>query len=750
MSVFKTKNSRRAFIKNISLGSGGIILSFNWLASCNSTERELLALPENWYELNGYLKIGENGLATIMSPNPEIGQNVKTSMPMLVAEELDIDWKNVLVEQAPLNVGLFGNWQIAGGSRSIGSSWVPLRQAGATARKMLLTAAATSWNVPIEELTTSDGIISHKASGKSDHYGVFAKLASQLAVPEEVELKELADFKIIGHSKKNVDGKHIVTGKPLFGLDIYKEEMLTAMIVHPPAFGKVLKSFDASSVINLPGIKDVFTINTFNDEDARGWSDITAFNVQVVIVGESTWQVMKAKKAIKVEWQNMPKTTIKQAGWGGNLTDVSIPTDLENTTDHNKKLNDYSGLPLQTARKDGNPEKAFKEAAKVLERTYTAPFRAHNTMEPMNFFADVTEDRAILSGPVQTPEAAEGSVATRLKMPREKIEVHLSRMGGGFGRRLYGTFVVEAALISQKMKSPVKLVYTREDDMTYGTYRPAYTLTYRAAIDKDNNLTAMHIIGGGIAENPLHENRFPAGALDNYLAEKWFVPSNITIGAYRAPRSNFNASAEQSFLDELAEILGKDPLEFRLELLKRAQENPVGQRNDYDAKRYAGVLELVKKNSSWGSEDKKDLKRGVAAYFCHQSYVANVVDVRMDGNTPIVDQVYAAVDCGIVVNPDAATNLAEGGTVDGIGTAMYGELSFVDGMPQQDNFDKYRQIRHHEAPKKVTVDFVKSDIAPTGMGEPPYAPVQGALANAIYSASGKRLYHQPFINELNS
>ena len=750
MSVFKTKNSRRAFIKNISLGSGGIILSFNWLASCNSTERELLALPENWYELNGYLKIGENGLATIMSPNPEIGQNVKTSMPMLVAEELDIYWKNVLVEQAPLNVGLFGNWQIAGGSRSIGSSWVPLRQAGATARKMLLTAAATSWNVPIEELTTSDGIISHKASGKSDHYGVFAKLASQLAVPEEVELKELADFKIIGHSKKNVDGKHIVTGKPLFGLDIYKEEMLTAMIVHPPAFGKVLKSFDASSVINLPGIKDVFTINTFNDEDARGWSDITAFNVQVVIVGESTWQVMKAKKAIKVEWQNMPKTTIKQAGWGGNLTDVSIPTDLENTTDHNKKLNDYSGLPLQTARRDGNPEKAFKEAAKVLERTYTAPFRAHNTMEPMNFFADVTEDRAILSGPVQTPEAAEGSVATRLKMPREKIEVHLSRMGGGFGRRLYGTFVVEAALISQKMKSPVKLVYTREDDMTYGTYRPAYTLTYRAAIDKDNNLTAMHIIGGGIAENPLHENRFPAGALDNYLAEKWFVPSNITIGAYRAPRSNFNASAEQSFLDELAEILGKDPLEFRLELLKRAQENPVGQRNDYDAKRYAGVLELVKKNSSWGSDDKKDLKRGVAAYFCHQSYVANVVDVRMDGNTPIVDQVYAAVDCGIVVNPDAATNLAEGGTVDGIGTAMYGELSFVDGMPQQDNFDKYRQIRHHEAPKKVTVDFVKSDIAPTGMGEPPYAPVQGALANAIYSASGKRLYHQPFINELNS
>jgi CO/xanthine dehydrogenase Mo-binding subunit len=335
-------------------------------------------------------------------------------------------------------------------------------------------------------------------------------------------------------------------------------------------------------------------------------------------------------------------------------------------------------------------------------------------------------------------------------MPREKIEVHLSRMGGGFGRRLYGSFVVESALISQHMKAPIKLVYTREDDMTYGTYRPAYSLKYRAAIDKDNNLTAIHVIGGGIPESPLHENRFPAGALDNYLAEKWVIPSNITIGAYRAPRSNFNASAEQSFLDELAETLGKDPLEFRLELLKRAQENPVGERNDYDAKRYAGVLELVKKNAKWGAQDKKNLKRGVAAYYCHQSYVANVVDVRMDGNKPVIDQVFAAVDCGIVVNPDAAINLAEGGTVDGIGTAMYGELSFVDGVPQQDNFDKYRQIRHHEAPNKIYVDFVKSDIAPTGMGEPPYPPVQAALANAIYSASGKRLYHQPFIHELNS
>lgn len=749
MATFKTKNSRREFIKNVSLGTGGIVLSFNWLASCNSTERELLALPENWYELNGYLKIGENGLATILSPNPEIGQNVKTSMPMLVAEELDINWKNVLVEQAPLNVGLYGHWQVAGGSRSIGNSWVPLRQAGATARKMLLTAAATSWNVPVEELTTADGIITHKASGKSDHYGVFAEQASKLEVPEDVELKERADYKIIGHSKKNVDGSSIVSGKPLFGLDIYKEGMLTAMIVHPPAFGKTLKSIDnVETVKKMPGIVDVFELKTFNGTK-RSAFDTDAFDHLAVVVGNSTWEVLQAKKQLNVSWENAPEKTLEMEMFGRS-SNTTYPSGLENTTEHLQMLNSTNGIRLQTARRDGNPEKAFAEAAKILERTYTAPFRAHNTMEPMNFFAHVTSDKALLHGPVQTPEWTEASIARELNMEVDQIEIELSRMGGGFGRRLYGSFVVQAAKISQQLGAPIKLVYTREDDMTFGTYRPAYSLTYKAAIDKNNMLTAIHIIGGGIPESPLHENRFPAGALDHYLAEKWEVPSNITTGAYRAPRSNFNASAEQSFLDELAEELGKDPLEFRLELLKRAQENPVGERNDYDAKRYAGVLELVKKNSNWGAAATKDLKRGVAAYFCHQSYVANVVDLHMEGNTPIVDQVYSAVDCGIVVNPDAATNLAEGGAVDGIGTAMYGELSFVDGVPQQDNFDRYRQIRHHEAPKNIAVDFVQSDIAPTGMGEPPYPPIQGALANAIYSASGKRLYHQPFINELNS
>ena len=659
-------------------------------------------------------------------------------MPMIVAEELDIDWNLVIVEQAPLNVSKY-KWQIAGGSRSINSSWDALRMAGATARKMLITAAASTWNVPYEEITTSMGELIHKGSGTTAHYGEMAAVAATLEVPEEVELKDVKDFKIIRSSKKNVDSKDIVTGKALFGLDTYKDDMLVAMMVHPPAFGKQLKSLNADSVKNMPGIVDAFEIETYKEGGERNWSDVTAFNKIPIVVGHTTWEVMEAKKKLQVEWELAPKTN-------------ATPSGLENTSEHKSIMASVKSgdKRIQVVRKDGDPDKAFKEAVQIIERTYTAPFRPHNTMEPMNYYADVTDQGAYLYGPVQTPENAEKSVSERLNIPVDKIDVHLSRIGGGFGRRLYGNFAVEAAVISHKIKKPIKLVYTREDDMTFGTYRPSYTVTYRAALDKDKNLTAVHVIGGGVPERALYANRFPAGAVDNFLAEGWSLDSNISIGAFRAPASNFAASAEQSFLDEVAEAAGKDPIDFRLDLLKRVQENPVGDRNDYDPKRYAGVLELVRKSSKWDAPENANKHRGVSVYFCHMSYVANVVDVRMDGKTPIVDDVYCAVDCGIVVNPDAASNLAEGGTVDGIGTALYGELTFVDGAPQQDNFDSFRMIRHNEAPKNIHVDFVQNDIKPTGMGEPAYPPVQAALANAIYSASGKRLYHQPFINELNA
>jgi isoquinoline 1-oxidoreductase beta subunit len=319
-------------------------------------------------------------------------------------------------------------------------------------------------------------------------------------------------------------------------------------------------------------------------------------------------------------------------------------------------------------------------------------------------------------------------------------------MGGGFGRRLYGHFVVEAAVISKQVGTPIKLVYTREDDMTFGTYRPAYHVTYKAGLNKDNQLVAFQVKAGGIPESPVAANRFPAGAVDNYLAEDWSIPSAISVGAFRAPRSNFIAGAEQAFLDEVAELAGQDPISFRLDLLKRAEENPVGENNDYDAARYAGVLELVRDKSGWGQES-GPANRGVSAYFCHNSYVAQVMDITVENGKTTVDKVHCAIDCGIVVNPIAATNLAEGGIVDGIGHALYSEIRFKEGAPEAQNYDKYKLIRHSEAPKSIDVHFVQNEIDPTGLGEPLNPPIVGALANAMYKATGKRMYHQPFLGD---
>ena len=747
MSTIKIKLGRRAFIKNTSLASGGLVLGFSFLNSCKPKEAETMAaieMPKEWFEINGYLKIGENGLVTIMSPNPEIGQNVRTSMPMIVADELEIDWNNVIVEQAPLNTNLY-SWQVAGGSRSISSSWQSLRMAGATARHMLKEAAAKAWQVPAAEISAIAGVLTHEASGNSAGYGEMASAASQLEVPAEVELKERSEFSIIGTSRKNVDGKKIVTGQPLFGIDVQREGMLIATLAHPPAFGMKLKSFDAEEAKGMPGIRDVFSIQLYDDDFKRSAFHHTAFNEVVAVLGETTWQVMQAKKSLKIEWEKTPDVSVGMIMFGNEMK-VNHPAGMEDTAKHKLKMEERSARKGRVVRRDGNPEAAFKNAAKIIERSYSCPFLAHNTMEPMNFFANVTEDHAELLGPTQTPEWMEPAIAERLGLPIEKVDIMMTRQGGGFGRRLYGHFMVEAAALSQKAKAPVKLIYSREDDMSQGTYRPSYLATYRAALDADDNLTAIHVKTGGIPESPLFANRFPAGALENYLAEDWTIDSNITTGAFRAPRSNFIAGAEQSFLDEVAEAAGKDPIQFRLDLLKKAQENPVGENNDYDASRYASVLELVKEKSNWGT-DQQGMHRGVSAYFCHNSYVAQVLDIVMESDKPVVQKVTSAIDCGIVVNPDAATNLAEGGVVDGIGHAMYSAITFSDGAPEQTNFDRYRLIRHSEAPKSIETHFVDNGVDPTGLGEPPFPPIMGALANALYKATGRRYYHQPFISD---
>jgi isoquinoline 1-oxidoreductase subunit beta len=745
MTLTKTTIDRRSFLKVSALAGGGMMLSFSWLAGCKPTPEEMLTMPKEWFELNSYIKIGENGVVTLFSPNPEFGSNVITSMPMILAEELDVDWKKVIVQQADFFPERF-NRQFTGGSQGIRQGWKPLRNAGATARKMLIDAAAQTWNVPAEEITTEAGMLLHKASGKKTGYGEVASLAATLPVPEEVVLKEVKDFNIIGSSKKNVEGKKIVTGKPLFTMDHQQEGMLIAMIVPPPAFGLKVKSVDDTEARSMPGITDIVVVKVLEDDYEWNAFDTTTFNELVAIVGNTTWEVLNAKKALKVEWEQSGDRTLVVQGWGGKQT-VRFPGALESTTAHREKMVEMSNKPANVLRKDGDPEAAFKKAARILERTYTAPYLAHNCMEPVTCVAHVTAEKAEFYGPIQAPEFIRNTLAARLGLPKENIHIKLARMGGGFGQRAYGHHFVEAAVISQKVNAPIKLVYTREDDMAYGIYRPTYTATYRAALDENNNLLAFHVKAGGIPETPIHPNRFPAGAIDNYLAEGWQIESNITIGAFRAPRSNFIAGAEQSFLDELAEVMGKDPIEFRLELLERAKTNPVGENNDYDPERYAGVLKLVRDKSKW-SESRPNIHRGVSAYFCHNTYVAEVLDLEMRENKPVIHNVYAAVDCGIVVNPDAATNMGEGGIVDGIGNALFGEMTFVDGVPEKNNFHQYRMIRQQEAPKSIEVHFVQNDYDPTGLGEPLFPPVFAAVANALYKATGKRFYEQPYAKHI--
>tara|TARA_R110002012_G_scaffold93548_1_gene226776 strand:- start:6901 stop:9108 length:2208 start_codon:yes stop_codon:yes gene_type:complete len=722
MTLVRTKFGRRSFLKTSAAAGGGLMIGFSWLTRCSPVSEPLVAVPNEWFKINGYIKIGDTGLVTIFNPNPEIGQNVMTSMPMIVAEELDVAWDHVVVEQGMLDEDAFKNPQFAGGSLSIMLGWDALRMAGATGRRMLLEAAAKEWGVKVEDLTASEGIIKEKNGTRTIGYGAIASKAVGIEVPEEIALKEPKDYKLLGTAQKNVEGPKIVTGKPLFGIDFKKEGMLLAMIEHPPAFGMKVKDFNVDEIKAMDGVRDAFIIDTTIPEPA--WSDVNAFNHLIAIVGDSTWQLMKAKKALKANWETV--------------------TEPENTAMHVQRLKDtLKDGQVGGNRKDGDTEAAFASAAKVIERTYTSPFLAHATMEPMNFYANVTADGAELAGPTQTPKALEDSASKLLGLPVEKISVQMTRIGGGFGRRLYVHFGLEAAAISKKMGAPIKMIYTREDDMTQGTYRPAYRSTYKAGLDENNNLIAFSVRGAGLPEGPVFPNRFPAGSVPNYTAESIGSTTNISTGAWRAPRSHFTAGAEQSFLDEVAELAGKDPIDFRLELFDKAIANPVGEKYEYDAERYAGVLKLVKEKANWGVET-PGVFRGVAAYFCHNSYVAQVMDVVMENNQPKVKKVWCAVDCGILINKEGAVNIIQGGVVDGIGHALYSELTFENGASVHKNFNTYQLIRHSQAPEEIEVFFVENEIKPTGLGEPGLPPAIGALASALYKATGKRYYHTPF------
>jgi len=709
----KTSNkisfSRRSFLQTSALASGGMLVGFNLFTACKEDVKPPVDLSLlDYNDFNAFIKISDEGKVTIFAPNPEIGQGVKTSMPMLIAEELDVAWEDVHVVQGKLDTKNYTR-QVAGGSQSLRQGWTPLRQTGATARQMLVNAAAAKWGVSASECKTNKGVITN-ANGDKLGYGEVVKEAASLEVPEDVTLKDPKDFHIIGQDISNVDIDEIVTGKPLFGLDYKQEGMQYASVLRPPAFGQKLESLDDANARTVNGVNDVIK-----------------FGDKIAVLANSTWAAMKGKKALKATWTQDSKA--------------------ESTAFHDETLLGLlNGDKFDTRRKDGDVIKAFAEADQVLERTYETPFVPHNCMEPMNFFANVTTDKIELVGPIQTPAGTAGQVARMLGRDASEVTLEMTRMGGGFGRRLYGDFALEAAEVSHLAKKPVKVIFSREDDMAAGIYRPAIKYRIAASI-KDGKLTGYHLKEAAINGNMygLIPNFFPAGAIENYQVDTANYKSNITTGAWRAPYTNVLASCEQSFFDEIAEAMGVDRIKLHMDLLENVK-GTTDERIQYSPERLQGVIKKVVKESNYGKE--KDVYQGFAVYYCHNTHVAEVADIIMDNGVPVVKKVTVAVDCGIVVNPLGAKNQVVGGVIDGIGHSMYGEITFNDGAPQSNNYDSYQLIRMLQTPQ-VDVHFIENDIAPTGLGEPTLPPVGGAVANAIYKATGKRLTKMPYMNNMD-
>lgn len=693
----ETNVSRRQFLKVSGLAGGGMLLSFSWLNT--STAKEL---EEAIFAPNAYIKISSDGTIVLLSPNPEIGQGVKTSLPIILAEELEVDWKKIQIELAPLNP-VYGR-QVAGGSGSIRGRYDELRKVGATAREMLLEAAAQTWTVPSSECKAENGSIIHIGSGKKLSYGELAAKASTLQVPSEPKLKDPKEFKIIGSRIQEIDAHQITTGQPLYGIDTRKEGMLFAMVARSPAYGKTLGAVDDSAALAINGVKKVVRLKN-----------------SVAVLATSTWAAKKGRDALNITWETTGK--------------------LENSKDHfaSFKAMLEKGAP-SSSRNDGNLDAAIENATKVLDVMYELPTLSHGQMEPLNFYADVRDGKAELYGPTQVPEQLREDVSTNLGIPKENIRVSMPRQGGGFGRKLMSDNGLEAALISAAAQSPVQVQWTREDDMQNDFYRPAEMFRYRAALS-ESELLGWHQSGVAVGRGVWGDS-YVAGALANYRADSQGFESNTPTGWWRAPGACTMAYVAEAFMDEVCTELKKDPVAFRLELFEKAKKEPVG-RVSYDPEKYKSVVQLVAKMCDWNNKP-EGVYRGFSTWFSFGSYAAEVVEIKMENGKPRISKVYCAVHCGRVINLSGAENQVQGAIIDGISHAMFSKITFVDGAVAQTNFHQYPFLKIKDAPLDVEVQFVPSEEAPTGLGEPALPPVAAALANALFAATGKRIRKMPF------
>lgn len=716
---------RRAFLQVSATAAGGLLLTVTLPGAVSRALAESAGITPG-ANLNAFIEIAGDGAIVIASKNPEIGQGVKTALPLLIAEELDAPWERVRVVQADLDAR-YGD-QFAGGSTAVSENWLALRQAGAAARLLLVSAAAARWGVERGACRTDPGVVVHAASGRRLSYGELAAEAARQPVPAEVPLKSAESFRLIGTRIPGVDHREIVTGRMRYGLDSRVRGMRFACVARPP-FGASLAGFEAAKAMRVPGVRRVVRIEPLPNP--------LHLREGVAVIADTTWAAMQGRDALEVTWRESP----------GPTNDSAV------LSDQMRRALESPGEPL---RHDGDVDRALARAARTIEATYEVPFLSHSPMEPMNCLADVRADRAEVWGPMQNPGDLRTIVAQVTGLGPSAITVHLTRAGGGFGRRLLSDYGAEAAYLSKAAGAPVQVVWTREDELQHDYYRPCGMHRLRAGLDAAGKLVAwdQHLANPSRyayagREDPvsseLYKDDFPAGFHPHVRLAYTLVPSAIPGGAWRATLHSANAFAVQSFVDELAHAHGRDPLELRLELLGAPRKleyeghgGPV-----LDTGRLAGVLRLAAEKAGWATGLPAGRARGVAAHFTFGSYVAEVAEVSRGSDGRVrVDRIVAAVDCGTVVNLSGAEAQVQGGVLDGLGAALHGEITVEKGRVRQHNFHEYRLLRMDEAPV-VEVYFVPSGEPPSGLGEPPLPPVAPAVANAIFALTGQRIRGLP-------
>ena len=733
--------NRRLFLQLTTLAGGGFALDLyrSPLAAAQGPGTPPDLTPQ------AFIHIAPDGVVTIMARASESGQGMRNMLPMLIAEELDVDWKNVRVQQAELNEKIYGP-QFSGGSANTPMGWEPMRRVGAAGRQLLITAAAQTWGVPETECTTQSGRVLHAASGRLLSYGELADKAAALHPPalSSVKLKDPMDYRIIGHSQTGVDTHAIVTGKPLYGIDVELPGMLYAAIEKAPVFAGKVKSANIDQVKALPGVRQVLVIDGGITPAAyTPWEP--GMEPGIAIVADTWWQAQQARKQLKVDWDLGPAAAQSTEGFRKRAEELlQVP-------------------PANTLRKYGDPDAALKSSAKVVEATYQYPFIAHVTLEPQGATAHWKDGKLEMWSTSTLPVDGRGLVARTLGIQESEITTHMVRAGGSFGRRLQNDYLVEAAWIAKRVDAPVKLLWSREDDIAHDPFRPGGYHGLKAGLDVQGKVTAwrQHLVTFGDEKNStsgggIEQDTYPAGFPPAYALYTSAQPLSLRTGALRAPGDNAYCWVAQSFLDELAHVAGRDPLEFQLELLSNKQapwsagehdavgdHEPTGQ-SVLIPERYKGVLELVAEKSGWAHRSKTPGRgMGIAAWFCHLGYFAHVADVSVDAQNKVtVHQVWVAGDIGSqIINPGAAENLVRGGVIEGM-SHMGQEITLVDGKIQQSNFHNHPLMRIRQTPK-IEVYWRKPDYAPTGLGEPGLPPTLPAVCNAIFAATGKRIRTLP-------